>query len=135
MGDGDQRRRRHGCDRRHSGNDLERDPGLGERECLLGPATEHERVASFQPHDVQAGRTVGDEEPGHCLLRHSPPRDHERIGGGFLDELVCDEDIDDEDVARADQLEAASGDQPWISWPGTDEMDRHPSSCATSPAK
>ena len=135
MGDRDQGRGGHGRDRRDARDDLERDAGLGERERLLAAAAEHERVAALEPDDVEAGGAVGDEQARHRLLLHPGPRDHERVVGRLVDELLGDERVGDEHVARADELEPAHGDQPGVARARADEVDGHPSSCATSPAK
>ena len=62
-------------------------------------------------------------------------RDDEGVVGGLVDELRCDERVGDEHVARAHELEPADGDQARVARAGADEVDRHPSSSATSPAK
>ena len=87
MGHGDQRRRRYGGDRRDPGNDVERYAGLGKRECLLAAPAEHERVAALEPHHVETGGAVGNEQPRHLLLRHPYAGDDERVVGCFVDEV------------------------------------------------
>ena len=66
----------------------------------------------------------------------SPSRQMTSAPGGSLgDELGSDQPVVDEHVARADELEAASGDQAGVAGPGADEVDGHPSSSRTMPAK
>ena len=55
--------------------------------------------------------------------------------GRFGDELGSDEPVVDEHVAGTDELEAAGRDQARIAGPGADEVDGHPSSSRTMPAK
>ncbi len=55
--------------------------------------------------------------------------------GSLGDELGSDQPIVDEHVARADELEAAGRDQAGVARPGADEVDGHPSSSRTMPAK
>ena len=50
-------------------------------------------------------------------------------------ELLGDEHVGDEHVAGADELEPAGGDQARVAGAGADEVDGHPSSSATRPAK
>ena len=61
--------------------------------------------------------------------------DHEGVVGGLVDELLRDERVGDEHVARADEVEPAHGDQLRIARAGSDEVNGHPSSRATMPAK
>ena len=101
MGDGDQCRGRHGRDRRDAGDDLEGNAGLGERERLLAAATEDERVAALEPDDVEAGRRRRRRAgcvTASCFMPGA--RDHERVVGRLVDELLGDERVGDEHVAR-----------------------------------
>jgi len=63
----DQRRFRHGRERRHTGNELEGDARIRKRERLLAAATEDERVAAFEPHD-EVPAAVIDECAVHLRL-------------------------------------------------------------------
>jgi hypothetical protein len=67
MGHRDQGRLRHGRDRRDTGDELERDAGVGERERLLAAPSEHERVAPLQAHD-EAPPPVLDQRAVHLRL-------------------------------------------------------------------
>jgi hypothetical protein len=65
--DGDAGRSGHGGERRHARDDLEREAGVGERQCLLAAAPEEQRIAALETHDL-AMPSVGDEEVVHLLL-------------------------------------------------------------------
>ena len=52
--------------------------------------------------------------------------DHDRVLGSLVDELLRDERVGDEHVARADELEPAGGDQARVAGAGADEVDGHP---------
>ena len=58
-----------------------------------------------------------------------------RAVGRLRDEFRRDEPVVDDDVAGAQQLEAADGDQSRIAGTGADESDAHRSALATSRSK
>ena len=68
---------------------------------------------------------VGDEQARDRLLRHARAGDDERVLGSLVDELLRDERVGDEHVARADELEPAGGDQARVAGAGADEVDGH----------
>jgi len=63
----DQRGLRHGRDRGDAGDELERDAGVGERQCFLAAAPEDEGIAALEAHD-EASATVLDQHPVHLRL-------------------------------------------------------------------
>ena len=99
--DGDQCRGGNRRDRRDAGDDLEVDPGLGERERFFAATTEDERVAALEPDDIEAGRAVGDEQARDRVLLHAGAGDDDCVIGSLVDELLRDEHVGDEHVARA----------------------------------
>ena len=111
------------------------DAGSPQGERLLATATEDERVAALQPDHVEAELAVVDEQLGDRRLVEPVAAEHERARRGLGDELGSDEPVVDEHVARTDELEAAGRDQARIAGPGADEVDGHPSSSRTMPAK
>ena len=68
MGDRDPRVGRRGDAGRDAGDDLELDPGGGERLGLLAAAAEHERVAALEPHDAAARARALDHQRLDLLL-------------------------------------------------------------------
>ena len=109
--DRDQGRGRNGCDRRDAGHDLERRRRPRQRERLLAAATEDERVAALQANDVEAA--PAEATSSRSTSSWSMPSREIRSAsvGRLLDELLGDERVVDEHVARADELEPAGGDQ------------------------
>lgn len=120
---------RGGGDRRaDAGDDLERDPGLGERERLLAAPAEDERVATLEADDVLAALRGADHEGVDALLRDrvaagaladeeaaGARREREQIGG--------DERVVEHEVGAAEPVERAAGEQIGIAGTGADERD------------
>ena len=135
MRDRDRRRRGDGGDARHAGCHGERHAGIGQGERLLAAATEDEGVAALEPHDVEPGSAVRDEQVVDRLLPERRPRDDQRVVRRLGDEVRRHERVVDEHVAPAHELQAAGGDQPRVARPRADEMDRHESASSTSFSK
>ena len=57
-------------DRRDAGHDLGRDACRSQRQRLLAAASEDERVAALQPHDLEADSAEVDEQLVQLLLIH-----------------------------------------------------------------
>ena len=130
MRDRDPGRGRHRRKRRDPGDDLERDPGAGERERLLAAAAEDERVAPFEPHDA-ARAAVRDEQRVHLVLGERVAGDSQRLGGRLGEELLAGEPVVDEHLRRAQPVEPAHRDQPGIAGARADERDAHPRTAST----
>jgi len=132
VGDRDARGGGRSRERRHTGDDLEVDARLRERECLLAAAAEDERVASLQPDDLVAPAGERDEKRVDLVLLVRVARNEDGVGSSLADELVGDEPVVDEDVAGADEREAMDRDQPGIARAGADEVDGRSQRSASS---
>src|SRR5438132_5879789 len=120
---------------RNARDDLERQPRFGERECLLAATAEDERVASLQADDGETLLAEVDEQVVDLVLVEKLAGDADRTSWRFVDELLCNEAVVDDGVARAQQVEPANGDQPGVTRPGADERNGHASASSTSAAK
>src|ERR671924_786872 len=113
---------------RHSGNYFEAHACIRERLRLLAPSSEHERVATFKPHDAFALASVIDQEPVYLGLI-------DRGTTGLLadvDQLALrcsvreygggDEAIVNDHVRPRDQVERAPGRKTRIARPGADQV-------------
>jgi hypothetical protein len=101
MSDGNVGRRRHGGERRDTGDHLERDAGPRERDRLLPTTPEEVRIAALEPHDAPATTGMHDQKRVHIRLRQSVARNPERMHGRFVEQLRRDEPVVHEHVARA----------------------------------
>src|SRR5439155_17658063 len=114
----------------HTGDDLERDPGDCERLGLLRSPTEHERVTTLEPDDPATEPGVADQEGmdhglGQGVVAAALAReDAEGTGRRLGEDSRVDQAIVDDDLRREQDLAGAAGQEPWISRPRADEIDR-----------
>jgi hypothetical protein len=117
--------------RAHAGDDLEGDPGSLERQRLLAPAPEDERIAPFQPHHRRQPRAELDQYLVQALLGHRvlaralPPVDPLGVVGRKRDDARIGEAVVDDRVAPLHELAAANGQEPGIARAGADEINGH----------
>ena len=121
------RRRRHPG--RDAGDHLERDPGGGERLCLLTAAPEDERIAALQADDGATGPRAIDHQPLDLLLRHlgrARLLAHVHELGVRASPRHCrlrDQAVVEHGVGAGDELRRPQRHQPWVAGPGADEVD------------
>ena len=125
----------HGGECRHSGDDVERDAGCGQRQRLLAAAAVDEGIAALETHDVEPRAAELDEQRVDLVLRQARTADDERLVGRLGDELRRDEAVVDEHVACAHALEPLHRDEAGIARAGADEGDGHPRALATASRK
>ena len=83
--------------------------GRRERQRLLAPAAEDERVAALEPHHPLSRRAVLDQQRADLLLRHQVVAaplarvDHQRVRPRVLQQLLGDEPVVHNDVGRPQQ--------------------------------
>ena len=116
--------------RRHAGDDLEPHAGIEQCLSLLATATEHVRIAAFQPHDGPVVLGEGDEERADQLLGHTPTRtlaDVDQLGCRVDDRqhAVADKGIVDDHVGLGEQPGGAHRQQVRVSWTCADQMNGH----------
>ena len=90
----------HRRDRRHARHELERHARIGERERFLAAAPEDERVAALQANDATPVAAVHDEQLVHVVLLESSRAMRSASAGASSSELLCDEPVVDEHLAR-----------------------------------
>ena len=135
MCQGNPGRCRHGGQSRDSRHDLERNPRLGQRERLLTPTPEHERIASLQPNDVEALPGELDEQSVDLLLADPVARDGECVRGRLGHELRGHEPVVDERIAIANEFQPARRDQTGVAGAGADKPDGQERASDTSCSK
>ena len=118
MGERDPRDRRHRDRARDAGHDLDVDAGVAAERDLLAAATEDERVAALQAHDVLALAGEGHEQLVDGVLRHGVVAgelaDVDDLGAQ-RDALVCEsvehsaraEPVGHDDVGRLERAQPA----------------------------
>jgi len=121
--------------RRHAWHHLERNVRLRQPERFLAASSEHERVASFQPNDLETLGGEIDEESADLFLVEALARNRQRVCGSFGHELGSHEPVVDERVATADELQPARGDQTRVAGACPDEPDGQERASATSCSK
>ncbi len=131
----------------HARDDLERDPGLPQRERLLAAAAEHERVPALQPHDGPPGprplehqlldlRLLGGAAPALLADEHQL-----RVRAGAVEGAVGDQAVVEDHVGERDQLQRPRRHQPGVSGAGPHQVDAARPRClaahtpAISPAR
>ena len=116
--------------RTDAGDDLERDPRLGQRLGLFAAATEDEGVAALEPHHAAATAGVVDQHRVDLRLRQEmragllAREDTERRRGRFVQKARVDETVVDDDVRPPQPREAADGEKARIARARADERDR-----------
>ncbi len=127
------RRRRYagkcGCrqPRRQPRNDAERDAGARQRQRLLAPAPEHERVAALQAHDFLAFARKPDDEivdVGLVRRRFSTALAggaHLGAGARQLEDARIDEGVMHDHIAFTQGMHRHQGEQARIAGSGADE--------------
>src|SRR5439155_6316856 len=103
-------------------------------------AREHERVAALEPHHLQTGLALLDEQRVDVVLRDAwPPRrlahaDALRAWRGEVEQARHGEAVVDDDVGPGEDLRATDRQQPGITWPRADQVHRHARTSSSSAA-
>src|SRR5439155_20556808 len=114
----------------HTGDDLERDPGDGERLGLLRSPTEHERVTALEPDDPAPEPGVADQERmdhglGQGVVAAALARKHAQgLRGRLGRNPGIDQAVIDDDLGGPQDLEPPNREEARISGPRADEVDR-----------
>ena len=142
VGDGHARIGRNGDGRRDARHHLKGHPGRLQGEDLLAAATEHERVAAFEPDDLPPGPAVPDQHRVDGVLIHRPAGrlpdvDALRPGRRQFQEAGVRQPVVHDDVGAAQQLGAPDGQQARVAGPGPDQVDGHrgPRDAGVAPAR
>lgn len=134
VGEGDTGDRRHRDRAGDARNDLDLDSGFAAECHLLATASEDERVAALQPHDLLAVAGEGDEEFVDRVLRHGMVAgeladiddlgaEGDVVGGESVEDSAGAEPVGDDDVSRLEGTEAADSEEAGVAGPGADERD------------
>ena len=107
------------------------DAGSGAGERLLAAATEHERVAALEPHDLLAGPGVLDHQPLDLVLLLAgfrrpaalPDVDDLCVGAQVGEDRPVDQPVEQHDVGLAQHVAGPQRQQPGVARAGSDEVD------------
>ena len=117
--------------RRHARHDFEVQPRGAQQLRLLAAATEDERVAALQPHDLAAGARVAQQQLVRRLLRDLRPAadlaDVDELGvrTGAAERAVGDQLVVEDHVGARDELQRAGGHEAEVAGSGADEVRGH----------
>ena len=114
-----------GCD---AGHHFEMDTGLVQRFQFLTAATEHERIATLEPHHARAAAGMVDQQamdPGLIdarSLRLFADIDHLRIAARHRQDFGADQMVVQDHVGFVQGAQCAQGQQAGIAGAGTDQQ-------------
>ena len=101
-------------------------PAAVERERLFAAASEHERIAALQPHDVATAAAELHQQFVDQLLRHRRARtladvDQLGIGSSEREHAGADQRVVHDDVGLLQSAQPANGQQLRVTRAGTDQ--------------